>query len=130
VLIDDVKREEAQIGKMIKRNGTPMDVYTFDYSYWDTMHYYSGGKDIHNLELDQIVPQKMFFVMLNGVIDNVTFPEEFASRLKVDYKGWTPALRGSAGEWRGCAETSRSPVVSRTSQTDPKRSNAPEFCIG
>src|SRR5208282_1659082 len=30
---------------------------------------------------------------------------------------WIPVLRRQARQWRGCAETSRSPVMGRTSQT-------------
>jgi 4-amino-4-deoxy-L-arabinose transferase-like glycosyltransferase len=87
VIIDGIKSEEAQIGKLMKEKNSPMDVYTFDYSYWDTIHYYSGGKNVHMLVPDQVLPTSMFLVILNEVVANVNFPDEFSRRLKVDYKG-------------------------------------------
>ena len=87
VLIDDVKREEAQIGRLAKEKNSPMDIYAFDYSYWDTIHYYSGGKNVHNLVPDQVLPISMVLVMANEVVDNVKFPEEISNHLKVDYRG-------------------------------------------
>src|SRR5215472_16978323 len=49
----------------------------------------------------------------------------FAIPVRIGSLGWIPILRRLARERAVSAETSRSPVMDRTSQTDPKRSLAP-----
>jgi hypothetical protein len=64
-----------------------MEIYTFDYMYWDAIHYYSGGYNVRTLSPDQEMPLHMYLVMLTPLVANINFPPEIASRLKTDFKG-------------------------------------------
>lgn len=89
LLVNDlITKEEADIGLFLARPENTDEIYTYQHDYWDTIRYYSGGRMIRGIELDQILDKPFFLVMPRPLFyKHSPFPPELDAHFTSLYGG-------------------------------------------
>ncbi len=84
---DVITNDEMHIGKLLAPDTSKTPVYAYQYDYWDTIRYYSGGKTIAVMTSDQTLSGSFYLVVPGNFFAQNQLPPEVMSRLNVLYKG-------------------------------------------
>jgi 4-amino-4-deoxy-L-arabinose transferase-like glycosyltransferase len=82
-----IANDERAIGLILKKELFPSRVMAFDYYYWDTIKYYSKGRQIELLKSGGEISGPFFMVIDRYTVETTKFPEEISKLLTVKYKG-------------------------------------------
>jgi hypothetical protein len=86
---DTIALDEQRAGVIIA-NHPGIPVYTFEYNFWDTLSFYSGGRYITKLTLDQGLSQPVLLVASSEYMEYHSFSPDLISHFAPIYSG--PAL--------------------------------------
>ena len=82
-----ISDDERAIGLFLKNHSDPDLVYGFEYRYFDTIRYYSEGRDIQLLKNDSVISDPFFMVITRLLYDHGQFPQEILPLLEEEYVG-------------------------------------------
>ena len=82
-----VAEEERRIGLVLKNAGTPSEIKAFDYDYWDTIRYYSGGTHVTSLKEGTVGTEPFLLVMSSALYATSPFSKKTMEHLTPLYKG-------------------------------------------
>lgn len=91
-LNDLITSEEKNIAMIIKDDSQMLDVYTYEYDYYDTIEYYSGIRLIQKMGKGQELSKPFFLIVSKQYMDWHSFPPGLSAQLSVLYKGQTIIL--------------------------------------
>jgi 4-amino-4-deoxy-L-arabinose transferase-like glycosyltransferase len=87
--IDDaIAADEANAGLILAANPEPTRVLTYQWPYWDTLGYYSGGRPIGVIGDGDVIKESYYLVVHSE--GNYSYPPSYKARLTTMYQG--PAL--------------------------------------
>ena len=84
---DLITKEETDIGRMLAQPENNADVYTYRYDYWDTIRYYSGGRTIEAIQVDQLLDKPFLLILKRPLYDIGPFEGELLTHLTTEYMG-------------------------------------------
>ncbi|MBP9669164.1 MAG: glycosyltransferase family 39 protein [Candidatus Pacebacteria bacterium] len=70
---------ERTIGRIVAAAPADLAIYTYEWPYWETLRYYSGGRRITGIEDDQILDRPFFLVIPSVIYAKNPFDPELQS---------------------------------------------------
>ena len=79
--------DEYEIGLQLKEKPQPTEVRAFEYFYWDTIRYYSGGRNITLMKPGDTASQPFFMILETYPYKQNPFPPIIMKHLSPIYEG-------------------------------------------
>ncbi|MDO8522665.1 MAG: glycosyltransferase family 39 protein [bacterium] len=81
-----VADEEKEVGLELAKSDL-QKTYVFEYPYRETILYYSKGRILENMNIDQELTESFNLIVSKPLFDRLNFPPEVAKRLSTIWKG-------------------------------------------
>lgn len=89
---DLIASEETAAAEIIAQQPKQLDVYSYQYDYYDTIEYYSGRRAIKGMTDDQVLDEPFLLLVAKPYMDWHKFPNELQAHLATLYQGQTLIL--------------------------------------
>ncbi len=87
-----ISSDEKEIGLYLLANPTPKEVFTYAYTYWDTIRYYSKGRPLQAIKKEDVIIRPFFLIISTHTRATHAFPSELERRLTTIYSGQSTTL--------------------------------------
>lgn len=82
-----IAKDEKALAMFLLENPEPKEVYAYEYLYWDTIKYYSKGRDISLMTEDQLLDKPFYLIMSTSFRQNSEFPPDLEQYFTEVYQG-------------------------------------------
>jgi 4-amino-4-deoxy-L-arabinose transferase-like glycosyltransferase len=84
---DLISGDEAAAGESIRSDVAGLPIFAYQYDYWDTVSYYSGGRPLSAMSDDAVLDRPFLLLVSTPFLQGHSFDPELAKHLMPRYSG-------------------------------------------